>query len=610
MPIRDSLTRKGAVLKHLSIRQIAPLVWLFFALITFSNQSVAQSFSQSLLNKQADAPSLPAAARQDFLPPEQVFKPEIFKASESEINLIWEINPDYYLYKDKIHITPLNQNVDIAEIIWPDAVMHDDEFFGRQPIYNHTMEMTLRFKQPLVNVHTLHLEIEAQGCAKAGLCFPPHQWSRTLVVNPDVITADQLKTETATPLLNEHDRLASFLLEKQYLALPLFFLLGILLTFTPCVLPMLPILSGILTGEKNLTKRRGFMISFSYVIAMALVYTTIGIVAAMLGSGLAAAFQNKYVLMGFAALFVILSLSMFGVYQIQTPVFIQNYLNRFASQSKSGTYIGAMIMGALSALIVGPCVTAPLIGIITLIAQTQDYVLGGFALFAMSLGMGVPLMILGVSSGYLLPKAGAWMNAIKEFFGFILLAVAAYFLGRILPLFWENMLYAFIALSLALWFVIKIFKMHQLPKFFVLPALLSLAFSGYFVYESLKTHESLAATPIVGLKGLNEALQNNHGKITLLEFNADWCVACKEMEKYVFSDPEVKARLAELNFITADVTENNKVDQQLQKHFNLFGPPAMLFFDAAGNEIPQYRVMGAVPADQFIEHLDYILKNN
>lgn len=579
-------------------------------MITLINVASAQTFSRSILQKNNTQNSLNIAPQKDFLPPEEVFKPELFKNSNIEISLLWQVNPDYYLYKDKVNISPLNKDVKIKQIIWPEPTMYEDEFFGLQPVYDHSIEMVIQFEKPLTNIHTLHLNVEAQGCAKAGLCFPPYNWEQTVVINPTLTTQDELIALSDAPqgqLLNDHDRLGAFLKEKQYLALPLFFLLGVLLTFTPCVLPMLPILSGILTGEKNLTKSRGFLISLSYVLAMGFVYTTLGIIAAILGSGLTAAFQNQYVLIGFSAVFVLLALSMFGVYQIQMPTFIQNRLNRISSQSKGGSYIGAMIMGALSALIVGPCVTAPLIGIITLIAQTQDYVLGGLALFSMSMGMGVPLLILGVSSGYLLPRAGAWMNAITEFFGFILLTMAAYFLGRILPYFWENFLYTTIALATTIWFLIKIFKVKQLPKLFLLPALIAFAFSGFYGYQSLQSKESLPATPIVGLTGLNDALQNNNGKVTMLEFNADWCVACKEMEKYVFSDPEVKTRLTQLNFLVADVTQNNKVDQQLQKHFGIFGPPAILFFDQSGNEIPEYRVMGSVPADKFKEHLDYIL---
>lgn len=476
---------KGTVLKHLPLRNFIINTIFFISLALFGNLSNAQSFSSSLINNNE---ATLIAAQQDFLPPDQVFKPQIFKKSSDEISIIWEVNSDYYLYKNKIFIKPQNKNVKVKEIIWPEAIMHEDEFFGVQPIYDQNIELTVKFEKPLTEINTLFVEIEAQGCAKAGLCFAPYTWEQSIVIDPS-ISSDQMiaKESSQTMLLNEHDRLTKFLQDYQYLALPLFFLLGVLLTFTPCVLPMLPILSGILTGEKNLTKSKGFLISLSYVLAMGIVYTVIGVIAAMLGSGLAAAFQNKYVLITFALLFVGLSLSMFGVYQIQMPTFIQNRLNQFANKSKSGTYAGAAIMGALSALIVGPCVTAPLIGIITLISQTQDYVLGGFALFSMSMGMGVPLLILGVSSGYLLPKVGPWMNAIKEFFGFIMIAVAAYFLGRILPFFWEQILYAAIALSLSIWFVIKIFKSKQLPIIFILPALISLGFTAFYTYESLQT---------------------------------------------------------------------------------------------------------------------------
>lgn len=599
-------------MKHFYKKTLSTLFILLCYFVLLCTTSHAQSFSQSIIKNNAnESPSI-SAAQYDFLPPEAVFKPRLFKNNDAEISLIWDVNSDYYLYKDKIFITPLNKDVKIKEIIWPEAIMYSDEFFGTQPIYDRSAEMIITFEKPLSNINTLFLHVEAQGCAKAGLCYPPYEWEEQLVINPNISTPDQLHdlNDLPRPLLNEHDRLGNFLKEQQYLALPLFFLLGVLLTFTPCVLPMLPILSGILTGEKHLTKSRGFFISLSYVLAMGIVYTIIGIIAAMLGSGLAAAFQNKYVIIGFSLLFAILSLSMFGLFQLQMPRFIQTRLNHLANKSKHGTYAGAAVMGALSALIVGPCVTAPLIGIITLISQTQDYVLGGFALFSMSMGMGVPLLILGISSGYLLPKAGAWMDAIKEFFGFIMLAIALYFLGRVLPYFWENFAYAFLALSLFIWFMIKIFIIKQLHKAFIAPALISLGFAMFYGYESLQVKEASAATQIIGLKGLNNALQDNNGKISMLEFNADWCVACKELEKYVFSDPNVKERLAQLNFLAVDVTENNKIDQQIQKHFGIFGPPAVLFFDQNGVEIPEYRVMGYVPADKFTEHLDYILKKH
>ena len=552
-----------------------------------------------------------------LLRPTEVFIPAIHvdNAETGEFILMWDINPDYYLYKDKISIKLKNSNGELEEVILPKGIDHEDEFFGQQEIYDSSLIIPFQIKNA-DQMHTAYFELEAQGCAKSGYCFAPQTYELSVEFNPsadpknDQFHVNAVDLENIPEIIAEHDRLSQYLSDNEYLAIPLFFVLGLLLTFTPCVLPMLPILSGILTRSGNLSPRKGFTISLVYVIPMALVYTMAGLLAAYFGKGLAGFLQNAYVLIGFGSLFILLSLSMFGLYQIQMPTFIQTKLSSISNkQSNKSSYAGTAVMGMLSALIVGPCVTAPLIGIITLVAQSQNYFLGGAALFSMSMGMGVPLLILGASSGHLLPKVGPWMDKIKVLFGFMLLGLAAYFIGMTLSNYWEKMLYATISFAAFIWLIVSIVESQgKVRYFFGVLALGTMIFGMQSINDSTRVIETAQFTPIKGISGLNEALSNTNGRVTMLEFNADWCVACKEMEKYVFSDPEVKARMAELNLLVSDVTKNDAQDQRLQEHFNIFGPPAMLFFDQNGKELPNLRVMGSVPKEEFLRHINYIIE--
>ena len=575
--------------------------------------------AQSLFN-QSQNTSPPTSIGLDpstLLRPTQAFIPSIHlqNAANGELVLMWDINPDYYLYKDKIFITLRNNHGTLQEVILPQGKDHEDEFFGQQEIYDTGLVIPLQIENA-ANLNTAYFEIEAQGCAKSGYCFAPQNYELKVEINPevnpdnDLLSQAPIDTNDAMPeMMAEHDRLSQYLEDNQYLAIPLFFVLGLLLTFTPCVLPMLPILSGILTKSGQISPKKGFSISLVYVLSMSFVYTLVGLLAAYFGKGLAGFLQNSYTLIGFGTLFILLSLSMFGLYQIQMPAFIQSRLSILSNkQSGKSGYLGTAIMGMLSALIVGPCVTAPLIGIITLVAQTQNYFLGGAALFSMSMGMGIPLLILGASSGHLLPKVGPWMDKIKVLFGFMLLGLAAYFIGLTLPLYWEQMLYAAIAFASAIWLIVSIVESHgKIRLFFGALALGTMLFGAQAINDSTRVIETATFLPVKGISGLNEGLSQNQGRITMLEFNADWCVACKEMEKYVFSDPEVKAKMAEMHLLVSNVTSNDVQDQRLQEHFNIFGPPAMLFFDQEGREMPNFRVMGSVPKEDFLRHINYII---
>lgn len=600
------------------LQRFARTIWTLILLVTITLVPPTL-LAQSLFN-QSQGLNNPTPIGLDpstLLRPTQAFIPTIHveDAEKGEFILMWDINPDYYLYKDKISIALKNSNGELEEIILPKGKDHEDEFFGAQEIYDSSLIIPFQI-QNANNINTAYFEIEAQGCAKSGYCFAPQAYELEVKVNPainpdnDILAISTPSTNDAMPeIIAEHDRLSQYLADNQYLAIPLFFFLGLLLTFTPCVLPMLPILSGILTRSGQISPKKGFTISLVYVLSMGLVYTIVGLLAAYFGKGLAGFLQNSYTLIGFGSLFILLSLGMFGLYQIQMPAFIQSRLSILSNkQSGKSSYWGTAIMGMLSALIVGPCVTAPLIGIITLVAQSQNYFLGGAALFSMSMGMGVPLLVLGASSGHLLPKVGPWMDKIKVLFGFMLLGLAAYFIGLTLPLYWEQMIYAAVAFASFIWLLVAIMESQgKIRLFFGALALGTILFGVQSVNDSTRVIETATFMPVKGISGLNEGLAQNSGKITMLEFNADWCVACKEMEKYVFSDPQVKTKMAEMHLLVSDVTKNDAQDQRLQEHFNIFGPPAMLFFDQEGKEMPNFRVMGSVPKEDFLRHINYII---
>src|SRR5699024_5059168 len=359
-------------------------MWMLFVTISFASTIHAQTlFNQS---QSSNTPSTIGLDPSTLLRPTQAFIPSIHvqDVEKGELVLMWDINPDYYLYKEKIFITLKNSNGELEEIILPKGKDYEDEFFGKQEIYDSSLIIPFQI-QNAGNINTAYFEIEAQGCAKSGYCFAPQTYELQVAINPDIDSNNDVLTENRAAInddmpeiIAEHDRLSQYLEDNQYLAIPLFFVLGLLLTFTPCVLPMLPILSGILTRSGQISPKKGFSISLVYVLSMGFVYTIVGLLAAYFGKGLAGFLQNSYTLIGFGSLFILLSLSMFGLYQIQMPAFIQSRLSILSNkQSGKSNYLGTAIMGMLSALIVGPCVTAPLIGIITLVAQTQNYFLGG-----------------------------------------------------------------------------------------------------------------------------------------------------------------------------------------------------------------------------------------
>ncbi|MBI3772507.1 MAG: protein-disulfide reductase DsbD [Gammaproteobacteria bacterium] len=569
-----------------------------------------------------------------FLPPEKAF---IFTAEVKDDHTVtarWDIADGYYLYRNKFNFEILNPaTIQAGTPSFPQGKQKKDDTFGLMEVYFHEVNVELPLQRNSNSAATnLTLKAVYQGCAEAGFCYPPQTQEITLSL-PEVAAAATTQTPASNTsnFVSEQDRYARSLAEKSLaLNMLMFFGLGLLLCFTPCVFPMIPILSSIIAGQgSGITTRRAFLLSLTYVLAMAATYTAAGVAAGTLGANLQAVFQNPWILGSFAMLFVVLSLSMFGFYELQIPSSWQGKLTSMSNRQQGGSYFGVGIMGVLSALIVGPCVAAPLAGALIYIGQSGDALLGGAALFALSLGMGAPLLVFGTSAGKLLPKAGAWMNAIKAVFGVMLLSVAIWMIERIIP--------AAVALLLwgALFIVCAVYLgalerlqpeasgWHKLWKgvgliFFVYGGVLLVGATsgGKDIFQPLQglsmgTAQSSPAKNhlqfqrIKGLTGLEQALQQARvaGKPVMLDFYADWCISCKEMEKSTFSNTAVQAILADTVLLQADVTLNDAEDQALLKRFGLFGPPSILFFDTQGNELRPYRLVGFLEPAKFEQQI-------
>lgn len=559
----------------------------------------------------------------------------------------WIVAEGYYLYKDKIKMALQDASgLELGDPEFPASTHLDDPQFGDVEIFRGPV--TVKF--PVLGLNgqpdALGLKAGYQGCADIGVCYPPIKKSLNFTSEqlsklvsspaaaaepsePPPVSAPNLDESSESGKVSEQDAIAAKLSSGNTpLTLLSFFGFGLLLAFTPCVFPMIPILSGIIVGEGDkISASRGFMLALAYVLAMAFAYTIVGVLAGLFGSNLQIWFQNPWILGSFAVIFVLLSLSMFGFYELQMPSSIQGKLSAISNNQSGGKMMSAAIMGLLSALIVGPCVTAPLIGALIYIGQTGDAVLGGMALFALSMGMGAPLLVLGASAGKLLPKAGAWMDTIKAVFGVLLLGVAIWLLERVIPasasLFLWGMLLVVSGIYMgALHHPLKESKWYILWKGLGVVVLLygSLMIIGAAAgtrntLQPLKGMFASSATSnsaeselefryIKGPQGLNDALTQAtaDGKTAMLDFYADWCISCKEMEAYTFSDPAVQKTLNNTVLLKSDVTANDEQDKALLKQFGLIGPPAILFFDKEGKERNGYRVVGFVPAEKFAPH--------
>lgn len=560
-----------------------------------------------------------------FLEPDQAYALTVEAVDGRTLVARWQVAKDYYLYRDKFTFRLVNDmgDVQLGAPQFPPAEPKTDETMGKTWVYHDQVAVTIPLQRTTVASAEIHLEAGYQGCAEAGFCYPP----MTKTVSLDLPAA----TATASPAVTEQDRLARVLTSGHIgWALLTFFGLGLLLAFTPCVFPMIPILSGIIVGQHAEQKpRKAFVLSLVYVLAMAFTYTVLGVIAGRFGENLQAAAQNPWILGSFSAVFVVLALSMFGLYQLQIPASWQTWLSHHSNRQQGGTLIGVAVMGLLSALIVGPCVAAPLAAALIVIGQSGDALLGGMALFSMSLGMGVPLLVIGTSLGKWLPATGGWMNTIKAVFGVLLLAVAIWMLERILPA----------AVTLLLWgglFTVSAIFMGALDRMapdatgwrrlwkgvgFVLlvyggALIMGAASGGRDVFRPLEgltaarsgeaaAHAALAFKPVKSVEQLQQeiASASAQGQSVMLDFYADWCVSCKEMEKFTFSDPAVQQALGGVVLLRADVTANDAVDQALLKKLGLIGPPAILFFGADGQERAEYRLIGFLNAEKFLAHV-------
>ena len=565
-------------------------------------------------------------AADDFLPPEQAFHFSAKQVDGQTVEVKFGIADGYYMYRERFAVAADPASVTLTPPDMPAGKVKFDETFNKDvETYRHEVAFRVKAQNAAA---PFTLIVTSQGCADQGLCYPPMK-SRFQVVP---VAASSSSTSTANGVeVNSGDtlgRIASTLGSGNLGAIAaLFFGLGLLLTFTPCVLPMLPILSAIVVGE-HATRSRAAAVSIAYVLGMAIVYTLVGVAAGLAGQGLQAALQNAWVLGAFAVLMVVLSLSMFGLYELQLPAAWRDRLTAASSNRGGGQIVGAAVMGALSALIVSPCVTPALAGALAYIAQTGNAAIGGMALFAMSIGMGVPLVLVGVGAGNLLPRAGHWLIVTKAVFGFILLAVALYIVQPVLPS-WAVMI-AWGALLIGAAVFLRTFdslpdgagNVPRLGK--VVGVVLALAGAAQLVGVAAGGRDPLQ--PLGGLiRASTGASTQAHGvtfkhvksvaeldadvrnasasgRAVMLDFYADWCVSCKEMERLTFTDARVRTALADVVLLQADVTANNADDQALLKRFGLFGPPGTIFFDTQGREV-KARVVGFERADTFLESL-------
>jgi thiol:disulfide interchange protein DsbD len=573
-------------------------------------------------------PLLTGGSQDEFLPPDEAFRFSGEVTGPNSLQLTWQIAPDYYLYKAKIKVASDSTLVQLGAPDFPKGEEKTDDYFGTQEVYHHLLDVSVPFARAGPAAGNFTARVTYQGCAEAGLCYPPITKTLELVLPAADAATLSGGTVDNTPPAAEQDRLAAVVRDGSILAvLGIFLLAGLALTFTPCVLPMVPILSGIIAGQGDkVTPARAFTLSLIYVLAMALTYTVAGVLAGLFGQNLQAALQNQWVLGAFALVFVALAFSMFGYYELQMPSAIQSRLTALSNRQEGGTFVGVGVMGVLSALIVGPCVTAPLVAALIVIGQTGDPVRGGLALFALSMGMGVPLLLIGTSLGKLLPRAGGWMETVKQFFGVLLLGVALWFARTLLPEVLVMLLWGLLAIGLALLLgalepaasgIAKVRKTVALPMLawgvaIILGAamgnrdpLAPLSGFGTTSGTAARAVDSLPWRPVQSVEDLDRELAaaSSAGKPAMLDFSAEWCVSCKEMEKYTFSDPNVQAALADVILLRADVTANNEHDQALFKRFGIFGPPTIAFFGPDGIERREFRVVGYLRAEKFRDHI-------
>ncbi|EGR7966588.1 protein-disulfide reductase DsbD [Vibrio vulnificus] len=560
----------------------------------------------------------------DFVPVDQAF-PFNFFQQDHRLTLDWQVKEGYYLYQQRLSFSA--ENVTLGDIQMEDGQPYQDEFFGDVNIYTNPLFVNIPMQdwQPGAKVI-----VQYQGCAKAGFCYPPETRvidiasftngdmapATTLAQTPRQLETSTTNTSTPQPL-TEQDQLASGLADNWWTPL-LFLALGVGLAFTPCVLPMYPILTSIVLGSGKLSQRRALGLSLVYVQGMALTYTLLGLVVASAGLQFQAAMQHPYVLIGLSILFVTLALSMFGVYTLQLPSGVQTWLNNLSNKQQGGSSAGVFAMGAISGLVCSPCTTAPLSGALLYVAQSGDLLTGGVALYALAMGMGIPLILVAVFGNKLLPKAGGWMDRVKTLFGFVLLAAPIFLLERILPEMWSTALWSALGIAAFGWlYHVKNnlefggWKQSAVGIIAVLGLFASAQPALNYWFADSTQQAQTSEVSFIKIRNVEElqqqlVLAKQAKKPVMLDFYADWCVACKEFEKYTFHDPAVAAQLKQFVLLQADVTRNQAQDIELLQAQQVLGLPTIDFWDAQGNPVSNARLTGFMQAAPFLEHIQRI----
>ena len=562
-----------------------------------------------------------------FLPVDQAFQLDV-QRSNTGVSMQWQIAENYYLYQDKLAFSLNGKPVENAPQFLSSAEQYEDPYFGLVTIFKHDLNLTLPLKDP--QPQDL-LEVTYQGCAK-GFCYPPEtkqfqlgdlssniSASHEMQNSVETHQPSQSAVENANVFSSQQNQLAESLSQSKY-AMLWFFVLGIGLAFTPCVLPMLPLLSAIVIGgrKEETSNWRALALSFVYVQGMALTYTLLGLVVVLIGLPFQIALQSPYVLIGLSIVFVLLALSMFGLFTLQLPSSLQTKLTQFSQQQKSGAFFGVFVMGAIAGLVASPCTSAPLSGALLYVAQSGDFVIGALTLYLLALGMGLPLILITVFGNKILPKSGAWMENVKTAFGFVMLALPIFLISRIIPSMWEPRLWALLGVSFFIWLATQMrsngIGLFFRIVFFVAAMVSAQPLQNWVWQDNAATSQaanaqsavknSLVFQQISNYDELQAVLKQHPNKMAMLDLYADWCVACKEFEHKTFADPQVQSALSDVLLLRVDMTNNSESNRTLMKALAVTGLPTIIFFNQQGEEIQAQRITGFLPAEAFMATLN------